>query len=256
MQPHFDLSGRRALITGASGGFGGYFAHLLATQGADIVLAARRVEKLEALARDLEKYKVNVTVTPMDVGSAESVTSAFKSLSDGAQSPCDIIINNAGIGQDNWLLDIEDDEWSNVVNTNLNSVWRVSKAAVLALKAHNKGGSIVNISSITGIRPTLKIAAYAASKAGVEHLTRTMALELARSKIRVNSIAPGYFITPLNEDFLESEAGDKLRQRIPAKRFGAFEDLGGPLLLLVSDAGAYINGTCLVVDGGHSLSPL
>ncbi|GGB63020.1 SDR family NAD(P)-dependent oxidoreductase [Henriciella pelagia] len=252
----FDLSGKTALITGASGGLGASFARELAAAGAHVVLAARRLEKLESLANAIEASGGKALAVAMDVTDPDSVTAAFATVQETLGRPCDIIINNSGISRDDWFTRMTEEDWRAVMNTNLDGVWRVAKAGANALIDAGKPGSIINIASITARRPQHTIAAYAASKAAVEHFTHVMALELARYGIRSNAIAPGYFSTDINDEFLESEQGEKMRKRVPMRRFGEYRELAGALLLLASDAGSYMTGTTIVVDGGHLVSTL
>ncbi|MGB3627244.1 MAG: glucose 1-dehydrogenase [Henriciella sp.] len=252
----FDLSGKVALVTGSSGGLGESFAGALSAAGAEVVLAARRLDKLEALAKEIDDGGGRALAVAMDVNEPESVDAAFARISDELGRPCDIIVNNSGISRDNWFTQMTEEDWRAVMNTNLDGVWRVAKAGANALMEAGQPGSIINIASITARRPQHTIAAYAASKAAVEHFTRVMALELARYGIRANAIAPGYFKTNINDEFLESEPGDKMRKRVPMRRFGEYKELAGALLLLASDAGSYMTGTTIVVDGGHLVSTL
>jgi len=251
-----SLAGKHALVTGASSGLGEHFAKTLAKQGATVVLAARRLEKLKSLQSEIEATGGQAFAITMDVTSADSVASAFAAIDAEFSAPCDILINNSGVGQASWFVDTTEEEWANIVDTNLTGVWRVAQQASKALIAAGKPGSIVNIASITAQQPSHMISGYAASKAAVDHLTRNMALELSRYGIRVNAIAPGYFKTAINDEYLDSEAGDRMRKRIAMRRFGDYADLEGPLLLLASDASAYMTGSTITVDGGHTLMAL
>ena len=251
-----SLSGHRALVTGASSGLGDHFAKTLAKRGATVILAARRLEKLQALQSLIEAEGGQAFAVSMDVTSPESVEAAFKAIENEYGEPCDILVNNSGIGQESWFIDTTEEEWSNILDTNLTGVWRVAQHASKALIKAGKPGSIINIASITGVQPSQMISGYAASKAAVDHLTRNMAVELSRYGIRVNAIAPGYFKTAINDAYLDSEHGDRMRKRIAMRRFGKYEELEGPLLLLASEAGAYMTGATIVVDGGHTLLPL
>ena len=167
-----------------------------------------------------------------------------------------MIVNNAGLAVSRPLLSRTEADWDSVLDTNLKGAWLVAQEGARRLVAAKRGGSIVNIASITGERVAGAVAPYCTSKAGVMHLTRAMALELARHGIRVNALAPGYVQTELNRDFLASEAGERLRARIPQRRFGRADELDGPLLLLASDAGAYLTGSVVFADGGHLVSSL
>ena len=251
----FDLNGRRALVTGASSGLGTGFARVLAEAGAQVVLAARRLAPLEALAEEITAAGGSAMAVSMDVTDAQSVAAAFERIAKTG-SAADIVINNSGVSREEWIASMSEEDWDLVMDTNLKGVWRIAKAGANALMKAGQGGSIINVASITARRPSQTIAAYAASKAAVEHLTRAMALEWARSGIRVNAIAPGYFLTEINADFFETKAGDAMRSRIPMKRLGKMDELSGPLLLLASDASSYMTGATLVVDGGHLQSGL
>lgn len=252
----FNLDGKAALITGSSGGLGEAFARTLSSAGATVVLAARRLEKLEALASEIEAGGGKALAVQLDVTKPDSVTAAFATIQEKLGAPVDIVVNNSGISRDNWYTKITEEEWRAVMDTNVDGVWRVAKAASNALIEAGKPGSIINIASITALRPQHFISAYAASKAAVDHMTRVMALEGARYGIRVNALAPGYYKTDINDEFLDSEAGDKMRKRIPMRRYGEHKELAGALLLLASDAGSYMTGTTIPVDGGHLVSTL
>lgn len=247
----FDLAGRRAFVTGASAGLGAHFARVLAASGVHVTLAARRVDKLEEVAATIVAEGGNCDTCRLDVTDAASLADAAPAFAG-----IDILVNNAGVVVAAAALDITERDWDHVLDTNLKGVFMVAQAAGKAMREHGRGGSIVNIASILGMRHAAAVAPYATAKAGVIQLTEVLALELARWKIRVNAIAPGYFETDLNDRFLASESGEAMRKRIPQRRFGSLQDLDGPLLLLASDAGAYLTGSTIVVDGGHSVSTL
>lgn len=242
---------QRVLVTGASSGLGAHMALWLAARGARVAAAARRVEALEALATEAAGRLVPVA---MDVSDAESVRRGVAAAAE-ALGGLDGLVNNAGIAWSGRSLEMPDEDWQRVIDTNLSGVFRVAQAAARAM-AERQGGAIVNIASILGLGTGHGLAAYCTSKAAVAHLTRTLAMEWARLGIRVNALAPGFFPTAMNRDFLESAEGEKLRKRVPMGRFGRFEDLEGPLELLLGDRGAYITGVVLPVDGGHLVRAL
>lgn len=246
---------RCGLVTGASSGLGAHFARLLAGQGYDVVAAARRAEALAALKAEIEAAGGSARGVILDVTDEGSVEAAFAEI-DRLGLRIDVVVNNAGISDAKPALEISAADWDRVVDTNLRGVFLVAQAAARRMKDDGQGGSIVNVASILGHRVAGAVASYAASKAGVVRLTEALALEWARYGIRVNALCPGYIETDLNRDFFESEAGKALIKRIPQRRLGRPEDLDGALLLLASDAGRYITGTSLVVDGGHLVSSL
>jgi len=246
----FDLTGQRALVTGASSGLGWSFAKVLASAGAEVILAARRLERLNVLASEIEAAGGQAMALEMDVTDTASIEAAFAAIAKSG-APADIIVNNSGLSRENWLAQMSEDDWDLVMDTNLKGVWRVAKAGANALMAAGVSGSIINIASITAFRPSQTIGAYATSKAGVIHLTHSMALEWARFGIRVNALAPGYFETEINSDFMGSAEGGAMIKRVPMRRLGNIEELSGPLLLLASKAGTFMTGSIIPVDGGH-----
>lgn len=251
----FDLSDRPALVTGASGGLGAHFARTLACHGAPVVLAARRIDRLHALAGDIEADGGRVLAVPMDVTDAQSVTQAFASA-EQAFGPVRVLINNSGIATPRSAIETSEQDWDRVLDTNLKGAFLASREAARRLIAAGESGSIINIASILGFRVSAGLASYAASKAGLKQLTCALALEFARSRVRVNAIAPGYIETDMNREFFASEAGLAMIRRIPQRRLGQPKDLDGALLLLASDASDFITGSTLVVDGGHLVSGL
>ncbi len=251
INPLWNLQGRVALVTGASRGLGAYFAEVLAKAGAKVAMGARDVERLSNLAERIEAEGGRALPVGLDVADPESVKRAIE-LAQTELGPLRILINNAGIVADGSALDASLDDWDRVINTNLRGAWLMAQASAQAMRDHGEGGSIVSIASILGLQGSQQVASYCASKGGLINLTRALAAEWARYGIRVNALAPGYIKTDINQDFLVSKAGEHLRKAIPQRRFGRFQDLEGPLLLLASDAGAYMTGAVLVVDGGHS----
>lgn len=246
----FGVHGKTALVTGASGGLGVRFATVLAEAGAHVTLAARRAAELDAVAAHLRAAGHRADCLPLDVTSEESVAAVF------ANRTFDIVVNNAGITGEGMALDMSAEAWDRVMATNLRGSFLVAQRAARALKAAGRGGSVINIASILGLRVGGAVLAYTTSKAAIVQMTKAMALEWARYGIRVNALCPGYIETPLNADFFASDAGKALIRRIPQRRLGREEELDGPLLLLASDAGSYITGATLAVDGGHLVSSL
>lgn len=250
----FRLDGKLVLVTGASSGLGQHFAHLLASVGARVAVAARRVDKLQALVEQIGQGGGEARAVALNVTDPASVRGCFDQLAEWGVP--DVVINNAGITVTKPALEQSPEEYDQVLETNLKGAWLVATEAGRRMVAAGQAGSIVNIASILGERVAGGVAPYAISKAGLIQATKALALELARHQIRVNALLPGYVVTDLNRDFLSSEPGEKLRARIPGRRFGDPADLDGPLLLLASDAGAAMTGTTLAVDSGHLVSTL
>lgn len=246
----FSLAGKTALVTGASSGFGWHFAHVLAHAGAKVAVAARRLDRLHKLEDEIRSGGGQAVAIALDVTDSASVARAFDAA-EAALGPVTVVINNAGIPSATAFAKTSDDDWRSVLDVNLDGVFRVGREAAQRMIAGGSGGSIVNIASILGFGAIRTLSSYSASKAAVISLTRSMALELAREKIRVNALAPGYFSTEFNDAFLVSDAGKRLLSRVPMQRAGRLEELDGPLLLLASDAGAFMTGSVLTVDGGH-----
>lgn len=255
VQSLFNLTGHTALVTGASSGIGRHMARTLAQAGAHVIVAARRIDKLQALVDELKASGAKASAVSLDVSQADSVKRCFEEI-EALGLLADIIISNAGTTVAKPALDQTEQDWDDVIDTNLKGCWMVDTEAARRLVAHKKKGSIINIASILGERVAGAVAPYSTSKAGVIQFTKALALELARYGIRVNAILPGYVVTDLNSEFLASEAGKKLESRIPFRRFCQMQDLDGPLLLLASEAGQAMTGTTLPVDWGHLVSSL
>ena len=253
----FSLAGRRALVTGASSGLGRHFSHTLARAGAEVAVAARRPALLDSLVAELKAGGCERAVAvKIDVGDRTSVCDGLDAAAGGLGGTVDLLVNNAGVSDTRRALDYSDADWDNIVGTNLKGAWIAAQETARRMVQAKCRGNIINITSILASRVAGGVSPYCASKAGLSHLTRALALEFARFGIQVNSLAPGYVETDLNREFLLGEAGQSLKSRIPVRRFGALTDLDGPLLLLASGAGAFMTGAELVVDGGHVCSSL
>jgi NAD(P)-dependent dehydrogenase (short-subunit alcohol dehydrogenase family) len=226
---------------------------VLTSAGAKVAIAARRVDRLHALEAEIGKNGGRALPVALDVTDRQSVDQAFDAA-EAALGPITILINNAGVPSESFFLQTSEEEWRAVADVNLDGVFRVGQEAARRMTAHDAGGSIINIASILSFGAMKSLSAYAATKAAVVSLTKSMALELARHGIRVNALAPGYFATEINDGFLASDAGKRVLGRVPMRRAGRLEELDAPLLLLASDAGSFITGSVITVDGGHLLA--
>lgn len=245
------LDDKVAFITGASGGLGAHFAKVMASAGAEVVISARRKESLSQVAEAITASGGKCSTVALDVVDPASIAAIA-----GVLEHVDILVNNAGVVRENAVLDQSEADWDAVIDTNLKGMFLMSQAVGRAMRARGRGGSIINIASILGLRQAGGVMPYAVSKAGAIQMTKTLALEFARFGIRVNAMAPGYLDTELNTAFWNSEAGKAMIRRIPQRRLGRLEDLDGALLLLASDLSAYMNGSVIEVDGGHLVSAL
>jgi NAD(P)-dependent dehydrogenase (short-subunit alcohol dehydrogenase family) len=251
----FDVRGKVALVTGASSGLGSHFARTLAASGATVVVSARRAEKLAALVDEILQAGGKAIAVPMDVNERASVAEAIAAAGRSAGVP-DIVVNNAGIAQGKPSIELTEEDWRQVMNTNLDGAWRVAQESAKAMVAAGKGGSIINIASVLGLRVANALLAYATAKAGLIQATKALALEWSRYRIRVNAIAPGYIETDMTRAFFATEAGQATIKRVPQRRIGKPSDLDGALLLLASEASSYMTGSIVVVDGGHVVNSL
>lgn len=249
--PYFTVRDKTALVTGASSGLGAHFAGVLARAGARVILAARRVDALADNVEAIRSAGGRADAAALDVSDVASIDALWEHA-----DAVDILVNNAGIAVGKPALEHDPEDWDRVIDTNLRGAFFVATGAARRMRDKGIKGSIVNVASILGLRQGNGVTAYATSKAGLVQMTKSLALELARYGIRVNALCPGYVETDLNHDFFESEPGQAMIRRIPQRRLGRPEDLDGPLLLLASDASAYMTGATLAVDGGHLVSAL
>jgi NAD(P)-dependent dehydrogenase (short-subunit alcohol dehydrogenase family) len=249
----FDLSSEVAIITGASSGLGRHFAQRLSAAGASVALLARRRDKLDELVGQLAPGRALAIAA--DIADPAAIRNVLPVVTAALGRPT-ILINNAGIADDHAALDLGEDDWQRVLNTNLTAAWQMAQLCAQSWVEAKRPGNIINIASILGLRVAGHSLPYAVSKAGLIQMTKALSLEWARYQIRVNAIAPGYIETDLNRDFFATTAGETLIKRIPQRRLGQPGDLDGALLLLASSASSYITGSIIAVDGGHLNSSL
>lgn len=246
----FRLDGRVALVTGASSGIGAALSEALAAAGARVALAARRADRTKALAEKIRAAGGEALPVLLDVTSMESIKRAFDEAEAALGLPT-IVVNSAGVGEAKTFLKTPREVSDRTMGTNFFGTWDVCQEAAGRMVAAKRGGSIVNVASILGLGAAVGYSSYSASKGAVIQLTRTLALEFVKHGIRVNALAPGWFVSEMNQEFFGSEAGQAYAKRIAPGRTGEMSELFGALLLLASDAGSYINGAVLPVDGGQ-----
>ena len=253
--PSFDIYGEVVLVTGASSGIGRHFAQVLAAAGAKVAAAARRADRLSELARDIESRGGMCLPLACDVTKQDSIREAIANAEDRL-GPLSVLVNNAGVVVSKPLFEHSEADWDHVVDTNLKGAWLAARDFAHHLVERKRPGRIINIASVLGFRTIGQVPAYCAAKAGLIHLTHVLAMELARHRILVNALAPGYVETDFNREFFTTEAGQRLISRIPLKRIAQSEDLDGALLFLASPASAYVTGAVISVDGGHGVAAI
>jgi NAD(P)-dependent dehydrogenase (short-subunit alcohol dehydrogenase family) len=251
-----NFEGKIALVTGASSGLGARFAKVLAAAGAQVVLASRRVERLKELRAEIEADGGAAHVVALDVTDYSSIKSAIAHAETEA-GPIDILVNNSGVSLMQRLIDVTPDDFSYLMDTNLRGAFFVAQEVAKRMIARAKGDPkkqhrIINIASVAGLRVVPQLGVYAMSKAGVVHMTKSMALEWGKFGINVNAICPGYIGTEINAEFFGTEQGRQLIDTMPRKRLGKPEDLDGLLLLLSAEESHFLNGTIVTADDGIS----
>ena len=253
--PSFDITGEVALVTGASSGIGRHVAEVLAAAGARVAIAARRTDRLEELAREIEARGGQCLPIECDVTQRDSIAAAI-AASEAQLGGLSILVNNAGVVVSKPFFEHTEEDWDYVVDTNLKGAWLVARDFAHHLVERKRPGRIINIASVLGFRTIGRVPAYCAAKAGLIHLTHVLAMELARYGILVNALAPGYIETDFNRAFFQTQAGKNLVGRIPLKRIGQAADLDGALLFLAAPASAYVTGAVISVDGGHGVAAI
>jgi NAD(P)-dependent dehydrogenase (short-subunit alcohol dehydrogenase family) len=255
-----DLSGRVALVTGASSGLGAQFARALSAAGAGVVLAARRIERLKTLRAEIEAADGDAHVVGLDVTDVASIRAAV-AHAETEMGPIDILVNNSGVGSTQKLTDVRPEDYDDVMNTNARGAFFVAQEVAKRMIARSKGeapgtftgGRIVNIASMAGLRVMPQIGVYCISKAAVVHMTRSMALEWGKYGINVNAICPGYIDTDINHHVWQTEAGQKMVQAMPRKRIGKPSDLDAVLMMLCANESHFVNGAVISADDGQAI---
>ncbi len=261
MGQQFDLSGKVALVTGASSGLGTRFAQVLASHGAEVVLASRRLDRLKELRAEIEAAGGAANAVAMDVTDVESIRAAVAEA-ERETGPIDILINNSGVTNTQRLAEVTPADFDFVMNTNARGAFFVAQEVARRMIERSKSAApgdrprqarIINVASVAGLRAVAQIGVYAMSKAALIQLTRTMALEWGRFNINVNAICPGYIRTPFNDHHWDTDGGKRLINMLPRKRLGEPQDLDGLLLLLASDQSGFINGSIITADDGFTV---
>lgn len=251
-----DLKGLRALVTGSSTGIGAAVAKAYAANGMRVVVHYKSSEaEANAVAAEIRAAGGEAHVLQADVADSKQAVDLVNKAAEKLGG-LDVLVNNAGVGETEAALSVSEAQWDAQLDVNLKGCFFAAQAAAKLMAERNGGGAIVNIASILGERVAGRVAPYAISKAGLIQMTKALALEWARHAIRVNALAPGYIVTDINREFFAGDAGEALKKRIPMRRAGELDDLDGPLLLLCSDAGRYMTGAVVAVDGGHLVSGL
>ncbi len=248
----FDMTGAVAIVTGASGTLGRQFAVTLAEAGAAVALVGRRRDELEASQRAVTAAGARSEIVIADLTQAGTVSDMMRSVEDAIGAPT-VLVNNAGTTAAAPTAELSIADWDSVMNVNLRGAFLVAQAFGRRRIAAGGGGAIVNVASITGLTAPITITPYAVSKGALVQLTKILAREWARHRIRVNALCPGYFESNMTHSYLGSETGERMLRAVPMRRGGKAGELDGPLLLLASGAGSYMTGATIVIDGGQTL---
>lgn len=246
----FRLDGRVAFITGASSGIGATLATAFAAAGASVALVARRLERIEALAATISAGGGTALAVPLDVTDRAAISAAFEFV-ERRLGVAQVVVNNAGMADPALFLKMEAGALERTMATNFTAPWNIAAEAAKRMIGAGQHGSIINVASVLALGAAPGYSAYSASKGALLQMTRSLALEFVRHRIRVNALAPGWFVSEMNADYFASDKGKAYIQRMPPGRTGELHELVGPALLLASDAGSYVNGVVLPVDGGH-----
>lgn len=249
----YGLDGKVAFVTGATSGLGRQFSLALAGAGARVVVSGRRRERLDALVREIEDMGGSALALPLDVTNLAAVRDGVVEA-ERTLGPIWVLVNNSGVAQIKKIVDVTSDDFDWIMGTNLKAPYFLAQTVARHMIEGNRAGRIINIASMGGLRPLGQASLYSISKAGVIHMTRSMALEWARHNINVNAICPGYILTEMNADWFESEPGKRLMNSFPRRRVGTDTDLNGLLLLLASEQSAFITGSAISADDGQLLT--
>lgn len=251
--PYFDLTGRVAVVSGGGAGIGRGISEGLAEAGASVVIGSRELDRCTVACREIrEKTGARTLALPLDVCDRRSIES-FVAGTFEAMEHIDILVNNAGTIKEQSILDTTEEDWDLMLDTNLKGVFTLSRQVVGHMIARRSGGKIINVASIAGVRAWPQMAAYCASKGGCIQLTKVMALEWAKYDIQANAILPGYFLTSMNRELLESdEAASVIRKEIPMRRVAGIDEIKGLAVLLASGASSFMTGACVTIDGGQT----
>lgn len=253
MTQGINLKGKVAVITGASSGLGERFAELLSCAGATVALAARRTDRLAALADKMNAAGGRAITIKLDVNDYDNIQGAFAEVT-GKLGGLDILVNNSGVSRQAKITDVTPDDYDFVMDTNAKGAFFVAQAAAKEMIAKGKAGRIINIASVAGLRVLSQLSVYCMSKAAVVQMTKAMALEWARYGINTNAICPGYIETEINREYWSTPGGKKLMEMLPRKRVGEPKDLDGLLLLLASDESRFLNGAIIAADDGLAVT--